>query len=100
MANQPISAVDLRGLWGVGVIGGGTAEAGIPGAGVSVSAGVGGFWGGPQGGNSPSGCKSTPLVVGGFAGGGAGPFLTNANSASQLGGPFDTWSINVGIGPI
>jgi hypothetical protein len=36
----------------------------------------------------------TPWVVGGSAGGAAGTYMTDATSASQLGGPFSQWNLN------
>jgi hypothetical protein len=42
---------------------------------------------------------SQPIgAVGAFAG--AGAFFTNANSASDLSGPFDTYSFNLEVGPV
>lgn len=36
------------------------------------------------------------FAAGAFAGAGGGVFITNANCAKQLSGPFDTFSINLG----
>jgi hypothetical protein len=41
---------------------------------------------------------SSSFVLGGYAGAGASFFFTNAGGAQQLGGPFTTVSINVGVG--
>jgi hypothetical protein len=38
--------------------------------------------------------------MGAFAGGGVGAFVTNAASAKQLGGIAQTYSLNVGVGPL
>lgn len=108
------------GIYGIGVLGSGSAEAGLVaiGAGATGSVGGGVFWGGPEGANlggfasagafagGPGYGLSYPVgnsgnVVGGaFAGLGGGVFLTNATRANQLSGPFDTYSFNIGVGPI
>jgi hypothetical protein len=41
-----------------------------------------------------------PGVLGAFAGGGASVFVTNARSVQQLSGPFTTYSLNIGFGPV
>ncbi len=121
VGNDPLNNVDPNGLWGVGLIGSGSAEAGLlAGAGVSGSVGGGVFWGGPQGVNvggfagagafvgGPGFGVSypTPLpggttaAAGAYAGVGAGGFFTNATSAAELQGPFNTYSINTPIGSV
>ena len=115
---NPIGLGDPAGLWGVGVIGSASAEVGI-GAGVATttSIGAGAFWGGLGGPNVGSffsfgafagapgfgagipNCPQEPPangVLGRFAGAGRGGFLTNAISASQLAGPFNMYSLDVG----
>jgi RHS repeat-associated protein len=119
---NPISRIDPYGQWGVGVVGGGSAEGGIvAGVGATASGGGGLFGGGPQGLNIggygtggafaggpgyglqyptyPEG-NNANFAAGAFAGLGAGLFLTNACSASGLRGPFDTYTANIGTGPI
>ena len=106
---------------GGGLIVGGSAETGIGdriGAGVTGSAGVGVFGGGSQGLNGggfgsiggfalwlghiwwypeyPEGNNDT-FAAGAFAGRGDGLFLTKACSASHLGGPFNTNTINLDL---
>jgi RHS repeat-associated protein len=120
--NDPISVTDPAGLWGAGVTGGGSAEAGVPGvAGVGGTASVGyGLFYNPDNGTTtdgvfasggafaadPCGGISAPNVpgrkgaAGAFAGVGGGVFLTNAPNVGALGGPFDTYTVNVGVGPI
>lgn len=118
--NNPINFVDANGLWGFGVIGSGSAEVGLIaiGAGATGSLGGGVFGGGSRGlslggfasagafaggpgyaVSYPSPCEETTLVGGAFAAAGVGGFLTNATTASELRGPFDTYSFNVGVGP-
>ena len=41
-----------------------------------------------------------PGVLGAYAGAGASIFLTNARSVQQLSGPFTTYSLNIGLGPV
>jgi len=41
-----------------------------------------------------------PVILGAYVGGGASIFVTNARSVQQLGGPFTTWAVNLGYGPI
>jgi len=43
--------------------------------------------------------ESEPWIAGASLGGGAYGFLTNAVSPQQLSGPFETYSLNVGVGP-
>ena len=122
--NNPVNVIDPIGLWGFGPIVSGSAEIGIgvAGAGAAGDAGAGLFWsgflrrlnlgafagwGGFVGGieetnrdrigypSSP--CNKPASILGLFAGGGGGLFLTNAESASQLSGPFDTSFINVAL---
>lgn len=121
--NRPTGIIDPTGLWGFGIAGGGSAEAGAigVGAGATASGGAGVFWGGPQGVNAgaygsagafaggpgygaqypcyPQG-NNANIAAGAFAGVGAGGFLTNASSAGDLRGPFDTYTVNIGVGPI
>ena len=118
--NNPTGWIDPSGQWGIGVIGGGSAEAGIGvGAGNTGFIGGGIFWGGPQGANwggfagggsmiggpgfganAPNGSGTKGGVVIGFPvgtpyiGGGVGGYITNAKCAGGLGGPFDTWTVN------
>ncbi len=122
VANNPGNYIDPSGLWGFGAIVSGSAEGGIvvAGAGATGSAGGGIFWGGSSGttlggfasfgafaggpgwgvSSAPSPCGGTTVAGGAYAGIGRGAFLTNATNASQLSGPFDTYSFNLGIGPI
>lgn len=120
---RPTGVIDPTGLWGIGIAGGGSIEGGVVvvGAGATVAGGAGMFWGGSQGFNLgafgsagafaggpgyglqypayPQG-KNANDAGGAFAGAGAGAFLTNACSAGELRGPFDTYTFNVGVGPI
>jgi hypothetical protein len=87
---------------------GGSADAGVPGpvgAADNGSAGVGAFAGGGAaayaGGASASAVGGSRAVVAGpSAGVGVSGFITNVQSAQQLAGPFTTYSLNVGFGPI
>jgi hypothetical protein len=113
--------IDARGLWGGGVVGGGSAEGGIGilGGGATGSIGGGLFGGGADGlnvGGFVSGgafaggpgipsagypCSSgSNFAAGAYAGGGVGGFYTNATDASQLSGPFSTSTLNTPIGSI
>ena len=102
---SPLSYIDPRGLWGIGVNAGGTAEGGVGiGSAVQANSGVGVFGGGSAGinggGYTASGGfsgapKSDQFVVGGTVGLGVGGFITNAKCANQLLGPFDTWTLNL-----
>lgn len=119
--NDPINFIDPTGLWGFGIIGGGSVEAGVGiiGAGATGSVGGGVFGGGSQGvnvggfasggafaggpgyGASAPTCQDTNNgVVGAFAGVGAGGFATNATSPGDLAGYTPTYSFNVGVGPV
>ncbi len=123
MINDPTNLVDPSGSWGIGPIVSGSAEAGpfpvgiIPvGAGATGSLGggifgggqqginlggfgrAGGFLGGPGYGYSYPGGNNPNFAGGAFAGIGAGLFVTNANSVSELTGPFYTLSFNIGSG--
>ncbi len=104
--------------FGAGVLAGGNADAGVYAAGATIagSAGAGGFYNsetGLSGGAFASGAavayagshvaaapaqRSQPRVSGAYAGYGPGLFVTNAGSTSQLKGPFDTLTFNIGIG--
>ena len=115
--DNPVKWIDPDGLWGFGPIlsAGGEAGLGTLGLAGSASAGGGVFWtgllqeinlggfasaggfiGGPSLGPSyPSGnCANT--AAGAYAGIGVGGFITNANSASDLGGPFHTLNFDLG----
>src|SRR5882672_11431039 len=103
-----------RGCGGFGPVVSGSVEAGVIfGRGGTASGGGGIFWGGPQGLNAggflsaggfvggagygasypaPLGGGTTG-VLGPYIGGGAGGFLTNAKSPTDLKGPFNTYSI-------
>ncbi|PPU91637.1 RHS repeat-associated core domain-containing protein, partial [Xanthomonas albilineans] len=120
---NPVGEVDPRGLWGGGAIVGGSIDAGavVAGAGATASVGAGIFGGGKCGINDgvfasggafaggpgygaqypkyPQG-NNMNVAGGDFAGVGAGGFLTNATSVAELSGPFDTWTFNVGVGPL
>jgi RHS repeat-associated protein len=105
---------------GAGVLFGGSADAGVPGvvgAEVNGSAGVGAFYSGNAGpsvgafasggaaayagGYSASAVPGVrPIVAGASLGAGFSGFITNAQSAQQLSGPFTTYSLNVGFGHI
>ena len=110
VGGNPINRRDPRGLYGVGVYGGGSVEAGDgrgfsaqaqSGAGVFINpdgfdAGAYTARGGTDAG--PPSCKNT--VIGASAGLSAGFFFTNAPTADALSGPFDTWTLNTPIGSI
>ena len=113
---NPIDLDDFSGSRGVGVIYSAGAEAGAAGgAGTNSSLGFGVFSGGAQGVNSGGFASSGTVVSGGpgggaigvpspagtltgvggvYAGGGAGFFYTNATSAQELNGPFNTITVN------
>jgi hypothetical protein len=101
------------------VLVGSSTEGGLPGAagaGATGSAGAGIFYN-PQGGfsggafagggatayaggaNVGAPAQNSPGVLGASGGGGGGAFLTNAQSVSQLSGPFAVYSFNLGFGP-
>jgi RHS repeat-associated protein len=104
--------------FGVGVLAGGSAEAGVVKAGASLqgSVGLGAFVNGnlrPSVGAYAAGAAvanagnrvvggpqqmARPSVFGAYAGYGPGIFITNAGSAQQLGGPFWTLTVNIGVG--
>jgi RHS repeat-associated protein len=116
VGNNPVSNIDPLGETGIGVFGGGSAEAGVVyGAGATGALGGGLFWGkSPNVGAFASGgafvggpgwTKQTaecggqvPFVLGAYGGVGAGLFLTNADTARQLRGPFQQWNLNIGVG--
>ncbi|HET7103032.1 MAG TPA: RHS repeat-associated core domain-containing protein [Terracidiphilus sp.] len=106
------------GTGGVGVGAGYNADLGAGAAGASSTGGGsgglfhnsgGGFSGGLFGsggaaayfGSHMAGAPSqtsSSFVLGGYAGAGASFFFTNAGGVQQLGGPFTTVSVNVGVG--
>ena len=120
---NPLTYRDPSGLVGIGLTLGDNIEAGA-GSGFAYQSSVGGglfasnFWGdnlnaggyvasgGFLGGyatlapfgttpNSGTGIKPDEWVIGASAGVGVGFFLTNADNADQLIGPFDTWTLNL-----
>ena len=104
--NNPINAIDPSGLWGIGIIGGGTAEAGVAqGGAYQYSSGTGFFVSDSRirvGGFTSEGgfageSKSNQFVAGATAGLGAGLYWTNAKNAQQLLGPFDTTTLNLEV---
>lgn len=123
MGGDPLDYYDPRGLLGFGGVVGGSIEAGALkyGVGGNDSAGGGVFGGGTEGLNlggfaSAGGYSNLPktgvnqypqdpvdgtqnAILGLFAGVGGGAFLTNADSANDLKGPFDTFNFNIGVGP-
>lgn len=106
--------------FGIGLMGGANAEAGVVAAGAAAQTSPGGGffrnstdgWSGgtfdsggatAYAGSSSTGTPaqtSTPAVGGLSLGGGASLFLTNAGSVQQLSGPFNTYSLNLGVGPL
>ena len=119
VANNPLNYIDPLGLWGFGVIGSESTEAGVViiGAGQTGSIGggvfaegffqnvnLGGFasWGGLAGGPgygyNTGDDKKGNFIFGGYAGAGGGIFITNAKKASDLCGTAKTFSINAGWG--
>ncbi|HEV2495394.1 MAG TPA: hypothetical protein VG204_20235 [Terriglobia bacterium] len=46
---------------------------------------------------APAQTKVDPYVLGGYAGAGGGVFITKAQSASQLEGPFAQWNADIGL---
>jgi RHS repeat-associated protein len=122
VGNDPLNNVDPQGLWGFGLQASASVEGGaiVAGAGATGSVGGGIFGGGSQGlnvGGYASGGAfaggpgygasypavqpgGTTAVAGAAAGGGGGIFFTNATSAAELGGPFNTYSLNTPIGSI
>lgn len=104
---SPLSLVDPKGLWGIGVSGGGMAEAGDGwGGAITRSSGSGLFFGCGSSQRlgaftnagsfaSSSRANTSQFVIGASAGLGSGFWLSNASAASQLLGGFDTWSLNL-----
>jgi RHS repeat-associated protein len=98
--NNPVNWRDSSGLIRVGIVAGGGIEAGdFNGGAYQASSGAGIFTNGAGAFTSSGGFADNPsgsqFVFGATAGLGTGAFITNANSASQLLGPFDTWNINI-----
>jgi hypothetical protein len=120
VVNDPVNWVDPNGLWGFGVGGAGSGEIGVGyGAGATAGVGAGIFGGGSNGINggafstggafiggpdhslgAPQCQNNLTGVLGGFAGIGVGGYITNATSTNQLSGYFNSYSFNLGIGPI
>ena len=115
--DDPVNLLDPRGLWGIGITLGGSAEGGA-GAGTAgtselgfgifvngwhVSVGefatAGGFSGVPGTEDSLTG-GSNGLALGGGAGGGLSFFATNANCVTDLSKNFQTGTVEAGIGPL
>jgi RHS repeat-associated protein len=124
VGGNPVGYTDRLGLSGFGVNAGGSAQGGlINGGAIQANSGVGLFWGqglnvggytasgsfggkgnidyhvpGEQGDSTytPDNGYST-MAIGASAGLGAGVFYTNADSAEQLLGDFDTSTLNVGF---
>lgn len=110
--SDPLGSIDPDGLQGLGITLSVPAEIGMRiGLGGTGSLGGGVFWGGQRGTNlggyaAGGGFAGDPSedrqrgIVGGFVGAGLGAFYTTATCAAQLEGPFKTYSVNIGIGPI
>ena len=119
VANNPVNAIDPLGLWGFGIIGSESTEAGVVIAGAgqtgSIGGGVfaegffkninlgsfvswGGLIGGPGYGYSTGEDKKGNFIFGAYGGGGGGLFITNAKKASDLCGTSKTFSFNLGWG--
>src|SRR5213593_4691659 len=111
--NSPVQYRDPSGWWGVGGVVGGNAEVGLPvfpGAAASLLYGWGLFGGGCHGVRDEAfisvGGFATPttigekIALGAYAGYGGGFFFTNATNVAQIGGPGDTWSLDVSAGPV
>jgi RHS repeat-associated protein len=117
---NPVSLIDPYGLWGFGVSAGGSVEGGGYGSGVAATGSFGGglffnglspsaggflsygaFGGGPSGNRSVINCPDkNNWAAGSYGGGGLGVFGTNASNVSDLSGPFKTYSLNFGFGPM
>jgi RHS repeat-associated protein len=108
---SPILGVDATGLWGFGVFGGGSVDfepqAGGPqsggtysyqaSSGVGMFGNAGGFSIGTYAASRTDNSAPTSLtnwVMGASAGLTSGVFVTTAPSATDLKGPFDTWTLN------
>lgn len=128
--NNPENILDPSGLIGGGLIASGSAELGFGpiGGGATGSIADGAFWGRGRGfsrghfksfgafagvpDDGPHYPSEGPnedvdrdhhqvrFVEGAYAGFGGGIFLTNADSICDLAGPFHTWTLNVGVGPV
>jgi RHS repeat-associated protein len=111
--NAPLRYRDPMGWWGVGGVVGGNAELGLPvlpGAAAQFTEGWGLFGGGCHGIRDDAfvsaGAFATPMTLGeritlgAYAGFGGGWFFTNATNVSQIGGPGDTWTLDVSAGSL
>ena len=67
----------------------------IPGNTAGAFASGGAFAGTKSAVPCPNGYKTPPFAFGGTGGVGGGGFITNARTVSDLGGPFDTGSLNL-----
>jgi RHS repeat-associated protein len=85
----------VNGAGGTVFGGGGLFFGGDQGAELGGFSGYGGFAGGLGVPTSQTPCNGqTPWVAGGSLGVAAGTYITDATSASQLGGPFSQWNLN------
>jgi RHS repeat-associated protein len=107
---NPIRLRDPSGLWGIGIFGGGSLDAG-DGTGNSIQAqSAAGIFGNAAGlsaggytalgADNSAAPSSQNTVIGASAGLSTGVFITNAPRASDLAGPFDTWTLNLPVGSI
>jgi RHS repeat-associated protein len=105
VGGNPISTIDPLGLKGFGISAGGSAE--LSGAGAfQANSGIGAFWGGGGGlngggytanGGFDGRNSDDGVVIGATVGLGVGLFITNAQCAKDLLGPFETWTLNLPI---
>lgn len=124
VGSRPLDFIDPYGLWGFGLIGGGTAEGGVNyGGGATGAVGVGFFADGmnnahlgafASGGviskgptketdwTIPARKPSAPGdgILGAFIGAGGGLYATNATCVDQLEGAARTSSLHFGTGPL
>jgi RHS repeat-associated protein len=102
-----ISGVSAQGSVGVGAFFGDNGASvgawsstggfvGVPGAGYNYA--VPGSGGGGAGGGVGSGCGGA--VIGAVASAGGGVWVSNAGKASDLGGNFNQFNFNAGVGPV